>query len=503
MSEIATYKLEVDWNDDGDFGDAGEDVTADFVSASVTRGYGDALARVPGVASATFLLNNLSRQYSPPLHASVTPGRHVRWSMTYGGTTVVLFDGTLEDIQPTFGQFGERKATLVCTDAMALLDLHDGEMALLTNVTADQVIAAAVAAAYTPAATAYQTGINIFPTSSPGWEFARRGTHGLLQVARATDKIEEACASDWGRFFIAKSGAPTYYNRHKMALDSDVKLALNDTMLDMSYAKPMTHLRNHVAVTCYPRTVGSVYEVLGSLTQQHAPLIEASGTLTLVIPFRDPANSAIRVGGKELLTPVAGIDLVCSSDPEGQGTDETANVTPTVTAYSDRAEVILTNGVARPVYVQTLQIRGLAVRAQDPVTVVAQDATSIAARGKRKLDIHAPLISDPADAQLLANYLLSYYLTPLNVIENVQILANKDATWMAAVRDLELGDLVEITETQTGLSAFRGFVMSLTHTYVSRYEHRLTLAIEEAYTLSGTPFRIGVSALNSGHVLIY
>ena len=46
MSEVATYGLYVDWNNDGDFSDSGEDISADFISGTITRGYSGPLARV-------------------------------------------------------------------------------------------------------------------------------------------------------------------------------------------------------------------------------------------------------------------------------------------------------------------------------------------------------------------------------------------------------------------------------------------------------------------------
>jgi len=127
----------------------------------------------------------------------------------------------------------------------------------------------------------------------------------------------------------------------------------------------------------------------------------------------------------------------------------------------------------------------------------------ISAYQKRALRVEAPLISDPAAAQHLADYLLDAYKNPINQVSNVEIIANKNATWMAAVRDLELLDRVVISETQTGMSSVAMYVSSMRHRYINRYEHRMILGLETAYTIAGTPFRLDTSALNSGHVLIY
>lgn len=494
MSEVATYGLYVDWNNDGDFSDAGEDITADFISATIQRGFSSPLARTPGVARATFIVLNTAKTYSPPLHATVLPRRQVKFDMTYGGTTVTLFRGYLDDIQPDFGQYSERRAKLTCVDAQALLDMYEGEIAMLTNIYADDVIEAVVSAVYTPPGTAYQSGVNPFPTSAEGWT--------VTETIRASQKIQDACTSDWGKFFIGKNGYPTFYNRHQMPLDSTTELTLSDTMLNLDYVKAVADVYNYIEITCYPRSLGQVREVLGRLSQTDAPRLEAGASQLFLLRFRDPINAKIQMGGYSCTTPAATTDYTATDDPTGLGNDETANVTASATFYGDHAEVTLTNAAAYPVYIQTLQVRGYAVRAREPVTVIAQDATSITAYQKRKLSLQAPLISDPQQAQELADYLLSYYKDPLNNVSGIEILANKDATWMAAVRDLELEDRVVITETQVGLSAWAGYIYSLNHNIVNRYQHRLTFALEQAPTV-GTPFRLDTSALNSGHTLIY
>lgn len=499
MSEVAEYGLYVDWNGDGDFSDSGENITDDLIDGTITRGFGGPLARVPMVGRATIVLRNLSQAYSPPLDADVVPRREMKLEMTYGGTTATLLRGFLDSVVPSFGRYGDRRATLECVDGMSLLDLYEGEIALQTGVYADDIIGGVVSAVYTPPATNYQAGINYFATSAEGWQHEGEETEQI----RASQKIEEACKSDWGRFFIAGNGTAIYYNRWQMPLDETTELTLDDTMLRMMYQKGASTIYNYVEVTCFPRTVGQMEEVVGRISQQDAPQIEANDSRLFVIRFRDPTNAKIRVGGKDCLTPVVATDYVCTDDMGGQGNDVTASVTPSAMFYGDHAEVTLANGLAYPVYVQKLQVRGLAVRAREAVAMVADDATSIAAYQRRKLQIKAPLISDPSEAQLLANYLLEYYKNPLNEVTGLEILANKNATWMAAVRDLELADRVSVTETQTGLSGFLGHIYKLQHRIRTKYEHRVVFDLEEAYSIPGTPFRIDVSQFDSGHVLIY
>jgi len=82
MSEVATYGVYVDWNNDGDYGDSNEDVTDDFVSATIARSYSDPLSRVPGVGRCTIVLHNQAQTYSPPLNANALPYRKMKFEMT-------------------------------------------------------------------------------------------------------------------------------------------------------------------------------------------------------------------------------------------------------------------------------------------------------------------------------------------------------------------------------------------------------------------------------------
>lgn len=133
----------------------------------------------------------------------------------------------------------------------------------------------------------------------------------------------------------------------------------------------------------------------------------------------------------------------------------------------------------------------------------ASDATSIAAYGKRKLAISAPLMNTQAEALALAEYLLDVYKDPVDCVEGLTFQANRNATLIAAARDLELQDRVIVSETQTGLSAVTGFIYSIQHAITANgRDHRVTLNLQTGYD-PGTPFRLDDSTLESGHVLIY
>ena len=505
----ATYGLYIDWNNDGDYADAGEDISADWMQIDVTRGYSGPLARYPTVGRMTVLLKNAAQTYSPPATAAARPRLPARLTMTYDATATTLFEGHVESIRPTFGTLGPRRALLRCVDRVSDLDRFSGEVALQTGVWADDIIEAVVAAVWTPASTNYETGVNQFPVSGDMWNGPREGgpqapifAYGKTEI-RAAEKIADACIADWGRFFISSAGVPTFYNRHHVPLDADADFALDNTMTAMDYEMSDTEIYNYVEVTCHPRSVGQTYEVLGRVEQGSPPMLDALETKTFDVRFRDPSNNAIHVGALSTLAPVASIDYSATSDEAGEGSDETANVTPTTTAYGDHCEIELENAAAYPVYLQKLQVRGYAVRTREPITVVAQDATSIAAYGTRKLSVDAALLASDVAALAMANYLLDYYKDPLHDVRGVTFFANRDATLMAAARDIELLQQVTLTEDQTGLDAEALFVYAIRHQITPPGVHRVSIDLEQPYAVGGVVALVDDAHVDGPEVTIY
>lgn len=481
------YTLEID------YGAGWVDVSDDLNYVSIRRGFSDPLSRVAIQGSASFRMENTARTFSPPLVGALLPRLPVRLTMSYLGVPIVLFTGSIRNISPTPSICTPRKlSTLECVDDMELLDIYEGEIAILVDTHADTIITFVVAAAYAPAGTNYEAGVTQFPVAADRWSYQgismNSGREGPTETIVATQKILDACVSDWGSFFIAKNGDPTFFNRHHMILHGTTELTLDNTMFDMDYQMSTQEIINHVEVTCYPRSIGVVPEVVGRLSQNSPPSIEAAATQIYILYFRDPVDQTVELGCLSPIDPdlAPGKDIYATDDPAGVGADLTANIVTVVTDYGDRVELALTNNAAVTAYIQILQIRGFAVRSREPVTLVSRDNVSIAAYGRRKLSLNAPLISDPDDAQNLADYLIDVYKDPLDELPSVTFSAHTNDTLMEAARDLELFDRVSITEDQTGVTGLF-FIYSIQHVIKDNYNHAVTLGLMKAYSLGADP----------------
>jgi len=97
VSNYAHYKVLIDWNNDGDFTDAGEDVTTDVKWTRFSRGM-DSERGSAEVGSCEIRLKNDLGTYTPTKHANILLTA-IQISTTTGGKSR-LFTGFIEDITP-------------------------------------------------------------------------------------------------------------------------------------------------------------------------------------------------------------------------------------------------------------------------------------------------------------------------------------------------------------------------------------------------------------------
>ena len=124
-----TYVLAVDWNNDGDFSDTGENITARTLEVEYSRGNDYASQLVGRVVSGTLYatINNESADYSTfntssPLAGNLVPGRPVKLTGNDGSTTRTLWQGFLDSIQPIPSATGANLAILKAIGPLGYLN---------------------------------------------------------------------------------------------------------------------------------------------------------------------------------------------------------------------------------------------------------------------------------------------------------------------------------------------------------------------------------------------
>lgn len=122
-----TFKAAIDWDNDGSFDTAGDDITDDIISITTSQGMylTDPTTVTAQTGLATITVKNSNRKYSEnnaasPLYGKLLPNRPVRIQAD-NGTATTLFYGYTRDINPDPDQYGQQNATITCDDMMAKL----------------------------------------------------------------------------------------------------------------------------------------------------------------------------------------------------------------------------------------------------------------------------------------------------------------------------------------------------------------------------------------------
>ncbi len=141
-----TYVVEVDWNDDLDYGDTGEDITSRVLDLRFSRGRDNSssLAVVSTAGRLQALLNNDSKDYSPfntssPLTGNLLPRRKIRVRITapVNGT---MWTGWITEIIPDSQAGPSRRVRIKANGALAFAGEHESTVPMRTSRRTDQAI---------------------------------------------------------------------------------------------------------------------------------------------------------------------------------------------------------------------------------------------------------------------------------------------------------------------------------------------------------------------------
>lgn len=129
-------------------------------------------------------------------------------------------------------------------------------------------------------------------------------------------------------------------------------------------------------------------------------------------------------------------------------------------------EVHLTNNQSRHLWVHGLQVRGTARVKYDPITIVIEDVDSQAEYGRRELPFHIPLLSDNIRdyAVLLGQYLLGRSKSPFLRVGLVGF-SGVEQVGGVDVYGITIGDVIQASETQTGVSGQTFLVIGLQYAF--------------------------------------
>lgn len=472
MTQVnATYALAVDLNGDLDYGDANEDISAYWKHISINVGIDRPGEHIGRSATLTATLENSSHKFSPQ-HASAlsgfTIGKKLRLQMTYSATTVTLYEGRIDVIDPAPGATSSRECRVVCNGYLTRLQRGEVKIGAQRDVSTDEL------------ATAILGNVAEYPAMLTGWflgnsTWSKLGTSTNLSAVSAFASIE-TCAgsydfagdnfakqaspygalrdtteSERGWLFEGRDGKVYLWSRHHLV--KDLPNAVDATLTDSDFS-PLKYsfggtLVNECDVNYHPRKVAGIGVVLGTVD---TPIrVKRTQSSTVTVRFVDASGA--KIDGIDLIAPVAGYDFTANHLLSGRGQDLSKSFAITVKPVGDGAELTFTNKARYDGFVLAgARIRGTRLQDFGMQKTTYIDSASQTAYGRAYKNISATLIESGQEGDDLARWEVANHSTPTGNLEQIGFYANKSAALMAQARDRNMGDRVALSETQTGVN---------------------------------------------------
>ncbi len=478
------YIIAIDRDDDGNFNDAGEDISAGVLELRWRLGMEAAYDSMAAQSWARITLHNPRGEFSPERH-SLQIGERVRIFSELAGERRRHFSGVVRQVEPDAGTLGDKQAVIQLQDIQPWLEDSLVQLPPQVDVSADEVIAQLLDQAIVrPAILAgfclidvpgYNQidGVRVFPEHG----VARRLAPGKSRFAYVGDwwgdslpirqAIAEVAASERGRFYLDREGVAVFLNRHYTLTHKTIAAHFRDDMSGMEYSYGDQRV-NRVSLQIRPREIGESGSLLWQLRQ---PLrIERHSELLLNLRLVDEHDQPLA------LLEYDGLVTRFQEFSAGTSPLPTEDLLVEVLQLgASSVQLRLSNRSGRDLQLTVLQLLGKPLYRRDPLEIVVADGAGIYLYGLKQLSLDLPALSDIATARAFATYEIARRKHPQGLIRQLQINARQHQGEALA---LTLFDRIRISETQTGHQARDYFIIGEEH-HVSaggtRHEVRWTL----------------------------
>jgi len=509
---VATYKLQVDWNNDGDWGDTGEEIDMGRVRG-ITCSFGrDRASQLTGKSKAGKLratLDNRSGDYSQfnadsPIYGNILPGRPVRLLGTSATQSdQPIWQGFLTRITPQVFLGGDATATLEATGPLGQINLDQIEVAMVTSQRTDQVVDDILDAAGWAAGSSYRT-LDTGLTS-----IARYWTSATYSVPA----LQEVESTEGGFIRESKSGQIVFDNRHHRL--SGVGLTSQATYSDASDAArvysnliqddPLPHIFNVFQAEVQGYTTASV-AVLWTLSETGAssPSIAPGVARTYIARYPTTASANNARGVDAWTTTAVTTDMLGNTAADGSGDNVSASIGIAVSKSSETMDITLTNNTSATAYITKLQARGTAISADDPASIKQEDATSQTAFGKRTWPSKTKFIPDTGEGLDWADFNLSIYKDPTASLQ-LSYWANRDTNSLNEMLDRDISERITVVADNTADLSIDDrdfFIEAVNHQITANRLHKVTYLLSDAVQFSDF-WVLNTSALGTSTRLAY
>lgn len=337
--------------------------------------------------------------------------------------------------------------------------------------------------------TDFATG-ETFPLAADGW--SKEDTTGL-------SAYRDVARSEYGLFWAEEDGTLRFedYQWFFQQIAAAADLTLSSEMNDMKPMISRQDVANEIVVEYIPRreVSGSVVasangdisvparQIGARVDYEDAPDV----TATVRLKYIEGATGNV-VGAKDIIAPVAGTDysvwttVTRNSDGSityGQEVTDLGVIVVTLAVTGGDIEATFENLSPVPLVVTGFQLRGTALVRYDRQQIIRRDDTSIAKYGKQTHPTITLLF--PADrrfAEAIAEYELNRRKDARMVITGL-VMRNQRTVGGTHLYSLMIGNVVSITEAQTGISAVGHMILGKTASISKSGEHTLNWVLRK------------------------
>jgi len=449
----ATYAYYVDWNNDGDFSDANEEVTSDVLSAQWE--YGVDWSSTPGrskIGACRIKLDNSDGRFSSyntasPLNTPsqlILPGRAVKVTMTISpAAAVTMWYGYLESLMPTPGiVVGVSTAELLAYGPLSQISDTEVHLALQTNHATGALVTHILdAASYSASLRSLDTGLS---TLSKFFVLRDSSALGVLR------ELEDA---ESGLIRETKDGKIAFEARdHRINAPHDAPIATFGSgglyTWNITQEDPLNGIYN--AIEASVRTFNAsetvqlacITDIRNGLGGAAIPITGSGGTRTVRIEFPTASTSSAYIAVKTWGI----VTYEANTAANISGTDITTNVSAVKTEYADRMEIVFTNANASAGFIVVLKVDGTAIVEGDPIPVKSSDATSQGKYRIRNYPSPSRWMTDIDIAEAYCAHTLAIYKDPVPRL-SFTLMANYSAAHLAQAQALDVSDRIHIDAT--------------------------------------------------------
>ena len=399
-------------------------------------------------------------------------GIRTRLIISYSGSSFYKFFGTLQEATPEAGQWDSRRTHCIATDWMDEAANHQLKLiGLQTDQTTGQLISTIVGnVVRPPVASTISTGQDAIKLAGDTWQDENKTAYGALA---------DITMSEWGYLYVkgdqTTGGVLQFDDRLARVRNTTVAASLTDeTHSDMEVSRVRENILNRFNVQTHPRATDVPPATCTLYMLENSVFIAANTTASIVGNYTDPLEFSKRVGGGSMITPSPGTDwtfgsedvkvsVVTGCDLRNKGRTIVAasnlsgiNMSSALTVSTSYGANSVTYAFTNTCpnahgYLTQLIARGRGLYDYNPMTYLAESASSQAQYGLRTLPIDLPLQSNQNVGADIANYLLSWYKTPQYTLNRVEFFGST-AALLAAGLQIEPGNRVSITESATGIN---------------------------------------------------